>query len=395
MSASSQTLVQLESALRQGDVSAARKLLEQAEKLDARSPDVAVARARLEAASGDAAKAEQTLRDTLEANPKHAGAMGYLGAVLVEQRRHDEAKPLLEQAVLAGDTPPAVKRAWGRNLAARGDLKRGLLFLEQAAEEGPTVAAAHYDLAVAYGELGKAKKAAESFVRVVKLDPKHLVAWGMLIRMQAASDPKAAQKLLEEAEKHNPGEPSLARVRAELLLDAGRLDEGLLALDALPDSEKDAETYAATAWIRMQKKQWKEAVVAAKASVAKDPAYWRAQYTLGVALESEQPLNRAAVEGAYEAALKGGDPRGEAATRYGFMLLEDVPGQAPRTTKAIELLEAARARSNDAPSTLLNLAIAYKQAGENAKAKALGVKLLAVKGLSQGMQEQAQRLAKG
>lgn len=386
-------LERFEKAMEDGDVSAASAALTSAKGAGKPGPDVQVAAARLKAAQGDANGAVTDLEALLKANPGHAGANGYLGALLVARLDHDRARPLLKKAMAQSPVPAAVAHAYGRNLAHDGRMEDAVVHLKDAAERLPGAASNHLFLGMAYAELKKWDLAAEALLKGVQLDAKDLGAWDMLARvMVERRKPDLAIKALDEALKHNPEATALRRLKVQVFADHGFHDAAMEALQEIPDGERNAEDQCVLAWVHMEAGRWEQARTAARAAVDADPKHWRAQYTLGVALENQQPMNRAAVTGAYRKALEAGDPRGEAGTRLGLLLLEKVQGQLPNVKEAISVLKAARERSRDAPGTLLNLALAHQQAGDKAACRDIARGLAERADAPEGVKDQARRL---
>ena len=179
-----------------------------------RSPADVKARLRLGVAlysSGQVGAAEKELREVLRQGPDTPQAHYFLGAVLFEQKRTDEAQTLLEQelaldpacagclaklahvAYLAGDDRQC--EAWLAKAAAldpehvetnlvsgmlenrTGQYEQAIQHLSRVVEQSPAYAKAQYQLALAYQRSGNAPKAQE-----------HLEIYNQLIQAQKARD---------------------------------------------------------------------------------------------------------------------------------------------------------------------------------------------------------------
>jgi cellulose synthase operon protein C len=382
-----------EQALSVGDVAAARAAINQAVQMAPHDPAVQVMAARVTIAEGDSGLGEQQLRKVLAKAPSHLGAAGTLGALLVGLDRHLEGGPLLERAVLGGMATPSIKLAYGRYLASIAQLPRAILFFQQVVSEAPNAASAHFFLALALADTGKTFEAQNALIQVVKLEPQDVTAWGLLVSLQARASVDAAMATLAEARKHNPDDVSLWRVAAQALSEAGRAPEALAQLEQIGADRRSTDDWCNIAWLTLAARQGAAAIAAATAGLATDEANPRAHYMMGLALESEATLNRPRIERHYRRAVELGDPSGEAATRLGLLLIEEGAGQAPRSAEAVELLEAARGRSADAPATLWHLALALRQVGRTAEAKSLAQTLVSTPGVPSSLVDQARRLA--
>ncbi len=386
-------LVKLDDALAKADLTAARNQLVLLEKAHPQDGRVAVMRARVMASEGDTAGACVKL-DRLQNDAAAGGlARGYLGAILVAQRRYEEGLPHLEAArALKVDDAP-VRHALGVALAAQGDYPNALPHLLDACARMPASAPSFFYTGICHAELGDFDAAAKALIQCVQIQPGYEEGWEALCRVEVTrGNTTVARKLLDEALKHNKDSLIIRRYQVGLLVELGDSAAALKALEAIPASARNAQDLVNLSMLAGEKKDRAGALKHAQAAVKADPNLDRAQYALGLALEGQTPLDRAAVLAAYHKAVALGDDRGDAGTRLGFVLMES--GDKAELKTAVSVLEAAVERSGDAPGAVLNLALAYARNGDKPKAKAMCSVIMADDGAAPSDTEQAQRLLK-
>src|SRR3954470_10461220 len=74
--------------------------------------------------AGDAAHAEQILRDDLRVHPNDGEALGLLGVVLDQQKRYQEADPVYRRAIALGPQSPPLRNNYGNHLLASNHFKQ-------------------------------------------------------------------------------------------------------------------------------------------------------------------------------------------------------------------------------------------------------------------------------
>lgn len=393
-SAPEAALASLDEAFDQGDIdriSAELAPLEAAHPGDAR---VRTFRARLTAAEGDQDQALALLRGVLRDNPaQSAEAEAYLGAILVARDELEAGLKHLTSALERGAEVPAANYAMGVALAAGEQYQEALAFLALAADKMPGSAATFFHAGLCQAQLGEFLKADAAFVMSVRIEPRQVDAWDLLARVRVElGKPEEALEALDEGLKHNPGHPRLMRQRVQLLIDFGRRDLAVKAVEQIPEDARTDEDETTLAIAAMEARKPAEGLRHARRAVELGAENWNAHYVLGLALEGQQPIDYPAVVRAYETAIALGDPDGRAGTRLGFVLGEERPGSDVQ--KAIAVLEAARPRSGDHPGTLLNLALCYRRAKRLRDVAPLCALILQSPLATPALREQAERLTK-
>lgn len=387
------TLARIEQHFAAADLAAVERELKPLAAKHGADPRLQVVQARLQVARGDASAGEAALRAIVEQHPDQALARGYLGAVLAGQRQYAAALPLLESALAGGADAPALRHALGVALGASGRHADALPHLAAAAEAMPSAAPTFFYLGVCYAELGDWDLAADALARSARLGPNYVDAFEALARVEVErQQPSAALAALAAGLEHNPENGALLRLRVQVLLDHDDLDAAAAALEQIPAGQRDVDDLCTMATLAMRAQRYDQALEHARAAVKHDPRSAAAQHTLGLALEGQQPLERAAVIAAYRAAIERGDPAGAAGTRLGFVLLEESAPEAWREAQAV--LEAAAVRNGRDPGTLLNWALACAKTGQRARAAELCQAIAVAPTASASVREQAARLAR-
>jgi tetratricopeptide (TPR) repeat protein len=116
---------------------------------------------------------ENDLRKILETDPKHADALNALGYTLADQTdRLEEAKGLIEQALILKPESPAILDSMGWVEYRLGNLDKALEYLEKAAEISPDAEIASH-LGEVLWHLGQQQRAMEVWDAANERDPEN------------------------------------------------------------------------------------------------------------------------------------------------------------------------------------------------------------------------------
>lgn len=145
-----------------GDVATARRQLDQAIRLDGRTPAARSALARLQVESGDLAGGERGFRAVLASHKDDPEAFSGLVGVLAQRGQSQEALKLIErltpeqQSKIGGMAQLRASMATGRAAAAerRGDMQGARDALESALRDDPNNPWIRFDLATQYLKTG-------------------------------------------------------------------------------------------------------------------------------------------------------------------------------------------------------------------------------------------------
>jgi tetratricopeptide (TPR) repeat protein len=125
---------------------------------------------------GDHADAEQRLRAATQADPRHAGALNLLGALLASQERFEEAEPILRAAARIPPVAAGTLYNYGLALQTLGRTRDAFAAFEKALTRDPRSADAWFGRGSVLQESGNAEEAIACFDRALAIDPNFLRA---------------------------------------------------------------------------------------------------------------------------------------------------------------------------------------------------------------------------
>src|SRR6188508_2171562 len=160
-------------------------------------------------------EAEKTLREVIDAAPSFAKPHEDLGFLLLQDKRPQEALPMLERATVLD---PALERAWfnfGKALALLGRGKEADAAFEKCFERSPEKRL--MALAAEHHKEGRTEEAERLYRRVLRDNPRNVDALRLLAQLAAKSGRgEDAEVLLERAVEIAPD-------FVQALLDLGQL----------------------------------------------------------------------------------------------------------------------------------------------------------------------------
>ncbi|MEO8345766.1 MAG: DUF5672 family protein [Betaproteobacteria bacterium] len=135
------------------------------------TPDVLTARGMQAHQRGDLSAAERDYRAALAAAPDHAPALHYLGVIHYQNRRVDDAMPLLERAVTLVPHEPEFHNNFGLALVAADRVDEGIARYRRALELKPGLSTAWNNLGLALQEANALPEAVSAFREALRLLP--------------------------------------------------------------------------------------------------------------------------------------------------------------------------------------------------------------------------------
>ena len=133
-------------------------------------------------------------------DPNYAEGYVNLGAAVASAGRPEEAVGLLEKGMRLNPRYPAMHaNLLGLIYLALGRYEEGIISLQQALSRNPNLLFAHFNLAVAYSELGREEEARAEAVAVMRLNPN----FSLEVARQtfAVKDPAVLERYLAAARK--------------------------------------------------------------------------------------------------------------------------------------------------------------------------------------------------
>ena len=191
------------------------------------------------ASTGQKEKAIAELRSVVASKPKDDGLKLQLAETLIDLRRIQEAKPLVQQ-LIAANASSRVLLANGRIFIAEGNYQQAVSELERATKSDTNSSGNYYFLGLAQRSLGLSDSAKASFSRALELNPRMTEAAAALSDFQVKRGNYDESLRLADLAAKNQNSPLGYYASAQTLLAKGdiRQGEGMLrtALERDPTS---------------------------------------------------------------------------------------------------------------------------------------------------------------
>jgi tetratricopeptide (TPR) repeat protein len=146
----------------------ARKSYEQVLAADAKSTEAIIGLARLDQVAGRTADAEAGFQKAIQMDPRSGHALDALGQFYAEQKRWNEALPLLQRAQAAAPADKTIRFHHAITLARVGQIDQAVPLLVESV--GP--AAAHYNIGLILHERGDLAGSEEQFLAAILDNPR-------------------------------------------------------------------------------------------------------------------------------------------------------------------------------------------------------------------------------
>jgi putative PEP-CTERM system TPR-repeat lipoprotein len=349
------------------DVAGARTAFDAALRLNPNSVGARLGLARAAALQGDAAEAVRHLGAALQADPDNREVLSRLEALAVAQGDTGAAaRRVLDQAHAAAPNERELAVAVARTLLRSGEAARAIALIE-----GPRMSAFRGDaivnllLAEAYAATGDFDRAELASRTAVAGAPSSLPARQQLATLLIRKgDNRAAERVVEEALREQPGNPALQQMLVNLVQRTQNLDAALAAatrIADLPGAMPNAASLRGD--LLMQAQRPADAASAYAAAYAAGPSSALAQR---LALAWNAAGNADQARAALQAWLDRA-PQDAGALRQ----LAEFDIQAGRTDEAVTRLEAVVAQQPSDAIALNNLAWLLNERGQTDRARQL------------------------
>jgi protein O-GlcNAc transferase len=248
-------------------------------------------------------EAERLYRQILQADPRHADALHFLGVLAHQVGHNDIAVDLISKAIAQNGRVPTFHNNLGNALQALGKFEEAAASYGWALSHKPDYVAAHYNLGVTRQAQGKLEEAAASYARALSLKADYAEAHGNL------GNTLQAQGRLEEAVasygRALTRKPDYADAHSNLgnvLKAQGRLEEAVACYGrALTHKPDYAEAHSNLGLVLLEQGKLDEAVASCERALIHKPDFAEAHNNLGNALREVGKLNEAVAS--YERAL--------------------------------------------------------------------------------------------
>jgi tetratricopeptide (TPR) repeat protein len=162
------------------NTSGAEQMLHEMERTYAECPEVILANARVAAARGPQADAEDFFMRYADLAPSDAKAYSYHARFLLERGQYSRAEVLSAQALEIDLNDAVALAVRGEILDMKGQAREGMELLEKACRLDPRNAEAQFRLATIYDHAKRLADAVEHFEKVVETNPGDARAWDYL-----------------------------------------------------------------------------------------------------------------------------------------------------------------------------------------------------------------------
>ena len=248
-------------------------------------------------------EAERLYLQILQADPRHADALHFLGVLAHQIGHNDKAVDLIGRAIAQNSRVPAFHNNLGNALKAQGKLQAAAACYAQALAHQPDHAGALFNLGLVLQLQDKLEEAAASYRRALSLKPDYVEAHGNL------GNTLQAQGRLEEAVasyglalRYRQNYAEVHSNLGNVLMAQGKYSEAAAShARALTHKTDYAEAHNNLGLVLMEQGDVDAAVASYRRALTHKPAYPEAHINLGNALrEQGQPAEAAA---SYQRAL--------------------------------------------------------------------------------------------
>jgi predicted O-linked N-acetylglucosamine transferase (SPINDLY family) len=178
-------------------------------------------------------EAKQVLQSAVSVNPRSANAYCDLGSVLFELKRYDEARVCQEKAIALNPNFPMALTNLGNTQLHLGFAGQAIEFHDRAIRLKPDYADAYCNRGMAEVLLGRYEQASQSFERTLSFQPRHLEA--MIGRGMACLEFRRYEEAavaFDRALALKPGDPRILAHRGRLHLQLSQFDQAEADFDA-------------------------------------------------------------------------------------------------------------------------------------------------------------------
>jgi protein O-GlcNAc transferase len=241
-------------------------------------------------------EAERLYRQMLQADPRHADALHFLGVLAHQAGRHDVAVDLIEKAIGENSRVPAFHNNLGNALKALGKPEEAVASYARALSQQPDNVAAHYNLGVALHSLGKLDEAVASYGRALVRKPDHAEAHGNLANaLQAQGKLDEAVASYGQALRFKPDYADAHSNLGNVQKAQGKLDLALASYTrALMHKPDHAEAHCNLGNLLLEQGKLDEAAAAYERALELKPDYAAAHLSLGHVRKEQGRLDEAA-----------------------------------------------------------------------------------------------------
>jgi protein O-GlcNAc transferase len=163
-------------------------------------PAILLARARLQAAKGEAVEAANLFVRYTDLAPEDSSGYAYFGKFFLDQRDYQKADALSGAAVDKNPSNPAALALRGQILVMKGQSQEGRALLEKACQLDANDPEAQFQLGAVYDRAKQPADAVKHFRTAVTLNPRDARAWDYLgLNLEPLEQVDAAEQAYRKA----------------------------------------------------------------------------------------------------------------------------------------------------------------------------------------------------
>jgi predicted O-linked N-acetylglucosamine transferase (SPINDLY family) len=231
-------------------------------------------------------EAERLYRQILQADPRHADALHFLGVLAHQLGRNDAAVELISSAIAINGRIPSFHNNLGNALQGLGRLQEAAASYGHALAHKQDYVEAHYNLGVALQKLGRLEDAAASYQRTTALRPDHVEAHSNLGNvLHAQGKLEEAARSYGQALNRRPDYADAHVNLGNVLKALGKLQEAIASYRrALAHKPNYAPAYSNLGVALLEQGQLEDGAAACQLAVTHKPDYPEAHAQLANAL---------------------------------------------------------------------------------------------------------------
>lgn len=211
------------------------------------------------------------------------------------------------------------------------------------------------NLALAFFGAGERKKGEEALIELLKIDPGHIQAIGLLIGVRYKDDLPGAESLVRQQIEKAPADFRLYLILGELLEKQKKDQESVTAYEKAQElNPENTQSYLAAAKLLTRLGKRQEAMVKYKAMIGQDPKSIPGHMGIAALFEAEGDTAKAADQ--YKKLLEIKENYGPAANNLAWLIVSDPNGDLG---KALLLAMSAKQAFPDSPDIADTLGWVY------------------------------------
>ena len=234
---------------------------------------------------GNFAQAVEGYRRVLACDPQQPDTLHFLGIALAQQNLHEQALPVLAQALQLQPLNAALHTHYGNALTGLARYEDALHNYDQALSLDAALEDAHYNRGIALTALGRRDAALESFARTLEINPNHARAHNnrgnLLLDLVRQTE---ALSCYERAMEISPDFGEAWINYTETLRRLGRADEALVAVTRAVDCVPEhPEAHNARGAVLASMGRYEEALTSYQHAAELDPTLAEPLWNMAIA----------------------------------------------------------------------------------------------------------------